>query len=182
MPTTASTSRHCSATTVSLIPAMAATLPTSSSSCVSDLSHRLPSLSQFYVSKFNQEWGRPWTEEGKATIEKSAYLPFPSLIFSDCRLIMQIQPGQFCAQVQDTSTHSARKQRLPSPRDRRHRRVPRFAAVSLLTRRHERTAQHSCSRLGIPSRLVIFPDENHWVLNHGNRSVYNAFPAAKFEH
>lgn len=23
-------------------------------------------------------------------------------------------------------------------------------------------------RLGIPSRLVIFPDENHWVLNHGN--------------
>ena len=24
-------------------------------------------------------------------------------------------------------------------------------------------------RRGIPSRLVIFPDENHWVLNHGNR-------------
>jgi len=24
-------------------------------------------------------------------------------------------------------------------------------------------------RLGVPSRLVIFPDENHWVLNHGNR-------------
>ena len=23
-------------------------------------------------------------------------------------------------------------------------------------------------RQGIPSRLVIFPDENHWVLNHGN--------------
>ena len=23
-------------------------------------------------------------------------------------------------------------------------------------------------RLGIPSRLVIFPNENHWVLNHGN--------------
>jgi len=27
-------------------------------------------------------------------------------------------------------------------------------------------------RLGIPSRLVIFPDENHWVLDHGNRCVY----------
>ena len=26
-------------------------------------------------------------------------------------------------------------------------------------------------RLGVPSRLVIFPDENHWVMNHGNRSV-----------
>jgi dipeptidyl aminopeptidase/acylaminoacyl peptidase len=26
-------------------------------------------------------------------------------------------------------------------------------------------------RLGIPSRLVIFPDENHWVLDHGNRFV-----------
>lgn len=26
-------------------------------------------------------------------------------------------------------------------------------------------------RLGIPSRLVIFPDENHVVLNPGNRSV-----------
>ena len=24
------------------------------------------------------------------------------------------------------------------------------------------------SRLGVPTRLVIFPDENHWVLNHGN--------------
>jgi hypothetical protein len=24
-------------------------------------------------------------------------------------------------------------------------------------------------RRGIPSRLVIFPDENHWVMNHGNR-------------
>ena len=24
------------------------------------------------------------------------------------------------------------------------------------------------NRQGIPSRLVIFPDENHWVLNHGN--------------
>ena len=23
-------------------------------------------------------------------------------------------------------------------------------------------------RLGVPSRLVIFPDENHWVLNHQN--------------
>ena len=27
----------------------------------------------------------------------------------------------------------------------------------------------SSDRRGIPSRLVIFPDENHWVLNHGNR-------------
>lgn len=24
-------------------------------------------------------------------------------------------------------------------------------------------------RRGVPSRLVIFPDENHWVLDHGNR-------------
>lgn len=32
--------------------------------------------------------------------------------------------------------------------------------VSILT-------QHA--RLGVPSRLVIFPDENHWVMNHGNR-------------
>lgn len=28
-----------------------------------------------------------------------------------------------------------------------------------------------CHRLGVPSRLVIFPDENHWVLNHQNRYV-----------
>ncbi|KAJ7442678.1 Alpha/Beta hydrolase protein [Mycena latifolia] len=27
---------------------------------------------------------------------------------------------------------------------------------------------HALQQLGIPSRLVIFPDENHWVLNHGN--------------
>ena len=27
-------------------------------------------------------------------------------------------------------------------------------------------------RLGIPSRLVIFPDENHWVLDPGNRYVF----------
>ena len=30
-------------------------------------------------------------------------------------------------------------------------------------------------RLGIPSRLVIFPDENHWVLDHGNRFLYLAY-------
>ena len=27
-------------------------------------------------------------------------------------------------------------------------------------------------RLGIPSRLVIFPDENHWVLDPGNRYAF----------
>ncbi|KAF5369307.1 hypothetical protein D9758_002810 [Tetrapyrgos nigripes] len=27
---------------------------------------------------------------------------------------------------------------------------------------------HALQQLGIPSRLVIFPDENHWVINHGN--------------
>jgi hypothetical protein len=26
-------------------------------------------------------------------------------------------------------------------------------------------------RLGVPSRLLIFPDENHWVINAGNRYV-----------
>lgn len=26
-------------------------------------------------------------------------------------------------------------------------------------------------RREVPTRLVIFPDENHWVLNHLNRSV-----------
>ena len=30
-------------------------------------------------------------------------------------------------------------------------------------------AFHALQQLGIPSRLVIFPDENHWVLNHQNR-------------
>ncbi|KAF5372283.1 hypothetical protein D9757_009637 [Collybiopsis confluens] len=29
-------------------------------------------------------------------------------------------------------------------------------------------AFHVLQQQGIPSRLVIFPDENHWVLNHGN--------------
>ncbi|EJC98931.1 alpha/beta-hydrolase [Fomitiporia mediterranea MF3/22] len=29
-------------------------------------------------------------------------------------------------------------------------------------------AWHALQTRGIPSRLVIFPDENHWVLNHGN--------------
>ncbi|KAH8109330.1 Alpha/Beta hydrolase protein, partial [Phellopilus nigrolimitatus] len=29
-------------------------------------------------------------------------------------------------------------------------------------------AFHALQQHGIPSRLVIFPDENHWVLNHGN--------------
>uniref|UniRef100_A0A8H8CEI2 Dipeptidyl-peptidase V n=1 Tax=Psilocybe cubensis TaxID=181762 RepID=A0A8H8CEI2_PSICU len=32
-------------------------------------------------------------------------------------------------------------------------------------------AFHTLQQLGVPSRLVIFPDENHWVLNHGNRSA-----------
>jgi len=30
------------------------------------------------------------------------------------------------------------------------------------------SAFHALQQLGIPSRLVIFPDENHWVLDHGN--------------
>jgi dipeptidyl aminopeptidase/acylaminoacyl peptidase len=30
-------------------------------------------------------------------------------------------------------------------------------------------AFHALQQQNIPSRLVIFPDENHWVLNHGNR-------------
>ncbi|TDL17751.1 alpha/beta-hydrolase [Rickenella mellea] len=29
-------------------------------------------------------------------------------------------------------------------------------------------AFHALQQLGIPSRLVVFPDENHWVLKHGN--------------
>ncbi|KAG7442969.1 alpha/beta-hydrolase [Guyanagaster necrorhizus] len=29
-------------------------------------------------------------------------------------------------------------------------------------------AFHALQQRGVPSRLVIFPDENHWVLNHGN--------------
>lgn len=29
-------------------------------------------------------------------------------------------------------------------------------------------AYHALKQLGVSSRLVIFPDENHWVLNHGN--------------
>ncbi|KDR80120.1 hypothetical protein GALMADRAFT_1180100 [Galerina marginata CBS 339.88] len=29
-------------------------------------------------------------------------------------------------------------------------------------------AFHALQQLGIPSRLVIFPDENHWTLGHGN--------------
>lgn len=32
----------------------------------------------------------------------------------------------------------------------------------------DKTIKNRC-RKGLPSRLVIFPDENHWVLNHGNR-------------
>ncbi|KAG1822832.1 Alpha/Beta hydrolase protein [Suillus subaureus] len=30
---------------------------------------------------------------------------------------------------------------------------------------------HALQQLGVPSRLLIFPDENHWVLNAGNRYV-----------
>jgi len=29
--------------------------------------------------------------------------------------------------------------------------------------------------MGIPSRLVVFPDENHLVLGHGNRYVHPKF-------
>ncbi|KAI0283918.1 alpha/beta-hydrolase [Russula aff. rugulosa BPL654] len=29
-------------------------------------------------------------------------------------------------------------------------------------------AFHALKQKGLPARLVIFPDENHWVLNHGN--------------
>ncbi|KAJ2922243.1 hypothetical protein H1R20_g14857, partial [Candolleomyces eurysporus] len=29
-------------------------------------------------------------------------------------------------------------------------------------------AFHALQQRGVPSRLVIFPDENHWVLKHGN--------------
>ncbi|KAF8272175.1 alpha/beta-hydrolase [Lactarius quietus] len=29
-------------------------------------------------------------------------------------------------------------------------------------------AFHALKQQGIPTRLVVFPDENHWVLNHGN--------------
>ncbi|KAF7314487.1 Dipeptidyl-peptidase 5 [Mycena kentingensis (nom. inval.)] len=27
---------------------------------------------------------------------------------------------------------------------------------------------HALQQLGVPTRLVVFPNENHWVLNHGN--------------
>ncbi|KAG2037851.1 hypothetical protein BDR03DRAFT_863023, partial [Suillus americanus] len=27
---------------------------------------------------------------------------------------------------------------------------------------------HALQQLGVPSRLLIFPDENHWVINAGN--------------
>ncbi|PSR70526.1 hypothetical protein PHLCEN_2v13565 [Hermanssonia centrifuga] len=34
-------------------------------------------------------------------------------------------------------------------------------------------AFHALQQLGVPTRLVIFPDENHWVLNHGNSLKWN---------
>ncbi|XP_006462767.1 hypothetical protein AGABI2DRAFT_193868 [Agaricus bisporus var. bisporus H97] len=35
------------------------------------------------------------------------------------------------------------------------------------------TAFHALQQLGVPSRLVIFPDENHWILNPGNSIAWH---------
>jgi hypothetical protein len=36
---------------------------------------------------------------------------------------------------------------------------------------HLTLADDRSRRREIPSRLLVFPDENHWVLDHGNRCV-----------
>ena len=57
-----------------------------------------------------------------------------------------------------------------------------FEAVRLATLCDDNLIQVlSLHRLGVPSRLVIFPDENHWVLNHGNRLVMLDFTGVKTE-
>lgn len=66
----------------------------------------------------------------------------------------------------DASTDNPWEQRLPFARDRRYRGMARFATVRATQLFGTRVDPRN--RLGVPSRLVIFPDENHWVLNPGN--------------
>lgn len=89
----------------------------------------------------------------------------------------EVRPDQLRGQMGDPDAHYPREQRLPLARDGRHWRVPCPAAV-----RHQHQFSEAetlfvlrltsfAYRRGVASRLVIFPDENHWVLNHQNRSV-----------
>ena len=82
----------------------------------------------------------------------------------------QVQPVAVRRQVVDAAAHHPREQGLSSGRDGQYCGVPCVAAVrEVVNGSWNNVADIVHARLGIPSRLVVFPDENHWVLNHGNR-------------
>ena len=70
----------------------------------------------------------------------------------------------------DASAGHPWEQGLPLARGRRDRSMARPATVRVLLARLLGACIETVSRnrLGVPSRLMIFPDENHWVLNAGN--------------
>ena len=90
------------------------------------------------------------------------------------RSVRQIQPNELCRQVDHAATADPRQQGLSPTGDGKHRSFPCIAAVRGRFTDHfyaydEAMLNVFLCRRGVPSRLVIFPDENHWVLNHGNR-------------
>lgn len=90
------------------------------------------------------------------------------------RTLREVQPRAPRGQVVPPDAHSAREQGLPPPGYGGHLGIPGVAAVSAIRRNLRAvgwlTRTDLCRR-GIKSRLVVFPDENHWVLNHKNRCV-----------
>jgi dipeptidyl aminopeptidase/acylaminoacyl peptidase len=103
--------------------------------------------------QFNHDWGgRPWDREAKEVLEKYNPINFVHK-WSTPQLVI----------------HGSKDYRLPETDGIGAFHALKQCAYISLSMTSDRTILMIRSRKGLPARLVIFPDENHWVLNHGNR-------------
>jgi dipeptidyl aminopeptidase/acylaminoacyl peptidase len=101
-------------------------------------------------------------------------LPF-SRVIDVCRTVHRYSPSNF---VQHWSTpqlliHGSKDYRLPETESIGAFHALQQYGIAVVALLSELTV--IILRLGIRSRLVIFPDENHWVRNHGNRFVRSRY-------
>ena len=104
-------------------------------------------------NQFNHDWGgRPWDKGAKEVLEKYNPINFVHK-WSTPQLVI----------------HGSKDYRLPETDGIGAFHALKQCAYISLFMTFDKTTLIIRSRQGIPARLVIFPDENHWVLNHGNR-------------
>lgn len=95
----------------------------------------------------------------------------------------QMESLQPCERILHTAIDLPRFERLQNPRERR---AGRFQCLANVRRPFSppcASCMSICSprhRRGVESRLVIFPDENHWVTKPENRCVLNYTPTPSF--